>query len=330
MKNTKQALVIPLDNGVIQSVKKEFSEHNEKTIKKIMFIVYLVKKGKYNTSTKKRENYFEISRTKIKTYLSLNKELSPIIDKLIELGIIAKKGGYINSVSYQKYTYIAKSTGKESEIFINRTEGKYVSRYIDDNYTVIYSSNKKVETPKEEISSTVVETPNMISIDEYNKLVELVKILSQQVKVLTAKQNNLDSDIETLFENDGIIEERLIKLEATTEDIIEESEECPVEVIEAVVEPKTSLEIEGSRLQQDTIKSFEEAIKEAIETPLIEGLNETEIYLVGLAKKGMSFYKTNRSEKVLEYICKENPLYENPQIRNLLDKCIDIALNKVA
>lgn len=301
MQNTKQALIIPLDNGVIQSIRKEFSEHSENTMKKIMFITYLIKKGKYNNSTKKSENYFEISRTKLKTYLSLNKELSPIIDKLINLGIIAKKGGYINSVSYQKYTYTAKSTGKTTEIFINRTEGKYVSRYIDDNYTVIYSSKKKVETPKEEV--TPVETPN-------NNLIET---LLTEISELKKRVKMLEADRDTLFDNDEILEEMIDDLRPTVETLVEETEECPGGVIEDIVEPESSVEIEESPKPVQVLNTTDQ-------------LSETEQYIVRLAIEGQGFYKSKNKEKIYEYICKIDTIYSNKAFRTVVDKCIELSL----
>ena len=146
--NNKETIKLDIPTALYNELEIVFENEKSKVFKKILFIIYLINQGTWNSKTKQYNSYYELSINHMKGYLSLNKMMSPIINTLIEKGVIKKSGIGINGNNYTKYSMVQPFSFTKMEekdvttIFLTTEDGAYVSKYINDNYIVKYSVNK--------------------------------------------------------------------------------------------------------------------------------------------------------------------------------------------
>ncbi len=200
LSNKREAIKIDIPSGLLSQLETLFADETPKTFKKILFIIYIINQGKYNSSKKSYEQFYELSRTKLKSYLSLNSKLSVILDKLISNKIIAKNEGYLYNNHYQKYKMVNFFDYKNCEktIYLNFNDGAYVNRYIKDGYIIRYSGIIKTEDKKmlnHEIST--------FQKHEADKITELTHLLYK----MEERIGNLEDRLENCLKNDSVFVE---------------------------------------------------------------------------------------------------------------------------
>ncbi|QQT29845.1 hypothetical protein I6I99_21255 [Sphingobacterium multivorum] len=213
--NKNQTIKVDLPSKLITQLEEIFPSVNSKTFKKILFIIFLINKGKWNSLTKRYENYYELSIKSLKTYLSLNSKLSPIIKTLLDSNIIAKVGGYTTGVNYQKYKISHPFNFQEAKeelttLFLTSDDGAYVRKYIADGYIVKYTSI----TPIAKEQSTDVNNNDAYYQGVIEELIKENKELKKQLEQLrTIKKEELSTGtIEEYLEDDSDIVEEDIEI----------------------------------------------------------------------------------------------------------------------
>jgi len=196
-------------------------EGDKTDFNKVLFTVFWINKGKYNSIKKRYEAYQEVS-SRYGNWMALTgKKGTAFITKLVDGGIIKKVSGYTTAKHYTRYTlvnpfqYKGKDATGNDYILYTLTEdaGAFAKKYINDNYCVIIPSTstkvkeivRKESVEVEQVGKNL-ETNNM----DLEKEIENLKILvasmqvriedqQQQINELIAK-NNQPSTVEEEIE----------------------------------------------------------------------------------------------------------------------------------
>ncbi|WP_313511600.1 hypothetical protein [Sphingobacterium sp.] len=188
-------MMIP--TSLVNKLEKLFEE-DKIDFNKILFTIYWINKGKYNSIKGKYENYQEVS-SRFGNWISLvGKKGTNFINKLINGGIIKKVSGYVSAKHYTRYTliepfnYKGKSAkGNEFNYYqLTIDDGAFIRKYIMDGYNVIIPSNnnKKLEENKDK--------KYMELQDLYNELQKGFNQIQQENFELKAKIEELESNTE--------------------------------------------------------------------------------------------------------------------------------------
>ncbi|MGJ1194582.1 hypothetical protein [Sphingobacterium siyangense] len=203
--NNKETIKLDIPTTLLNELEVIFESEKSKVFKKILFIIYLINQGTWNVKTKQYNSYYELSINHMKGYLSLNKMMSPIINTLIEKGVIKKSGIGINGNNYTKYSMVqpfsfSKMDKKDvTTIFLTPEDGAYVSKYINDNYIVKYSVNKanrELKTVEKEVVNIekvgkILEKNNMDLEKEIENLKDMVASMQMQIEQQKEQINQL-------------------------------------------------------------------------------------------------------------------------------------------
>ncbi len=204
-KNNKETIKVDIPTTLLNKLEVIFESEKSKVFKKILFIVYLINQGTWNVKTKQYNSYYELSINHMKGYLSLNKMMSPIINTLIESGVIKKSGIGINGNNYTKYSMVQPFSFTKMEekdvttIFLTTEDGAYVNKYINDNYIVKYSvnkANKELKTTEKEVVNIekvykILERNNMDLEKEIENLKDMVAFMQMQIEQQKEQINQL-------------------------------------------------------------------------------------------------------------------------------------------
>lgn len=221
--NNKETIKLDIPTALYNELEAIFENEKSKVFKKILFIVYLINQGTWNTKTKQYNSYYELSVNHMKGYLSLNKMMSPIINTLIERGVIKKSGIGINGNNYTKYSMVQPfsfTTMDKKEvttIFLTTQDGAYVDKYINDNYIVKYSVNKanrELKTVEKEVVNSekvgkILERNNMDLEKEIENLKDMVASMQMQIEQQKEQINQLvnNSNNNVVAQPSTVIEE---------------------------------------------------------------------------------------------------------------------------
>ncbi|WP_286774993.1 MULTISPECIES: hypothetical protein [Sphingobacterium] len=203
--NNKETIKLDIPTTLLNELEVIFESEKSKVFKKILFIVYLINQGTWNLKTKQYNSYYELSINHMKGYLSLNKMMSPIINTLIERGVIKKSGIGINGNNYTKYSMIQPFSFSKMDkndvttIFLTTEDGAYVNKYINDNYIVKYSVNKanrELKTVEKEVVNIekvgkILERNNMDLEKEIEILKDMVASMQMQIEQQKEQINQL-------------------------------------------------------------------------------------------------------------------------------------------
>jgi len=225
--NNKETIKLDIPTALYNELEVIFESEKSKVFKKILFIVYLINQGTWNSKTKQYNSYYELSINHMKGYLSLNKMMSLIINTLIEKGVIKKSGIGINGNNYTKYSIVqpfsfSKMDKKDvTTIFLTTEDGAYVSKYINDKYIVKYSVNKanrELKTVEKEVVNIekvgkILEKNNMDLEKEIENLKDMVASMQMQIEQQKEQINQLvnNSNNHVVAQPSTVIEEEIQK-----------------------------------------------------------------------------------------------------------------------
>lgn len=148
-KETNNGITVKTDfpTELINDLQKIFIGTKPKVFKKVLFIVYLINQGTWNKNNNRYNTYYELSPNRLKGYLSLNKQLSPIMKQLVENKIIYVSGIGITGENYTQYSMVKRfdfkklNSSMSTPVFFTDKDGVYVPRYISDGYIVKYAKS---------------------------------------------------------------------------------------------------------------------------------------------------------------------------------------------
>lgn len=176
---------------------------------KILFTVYWINKGKYNSLKKMHENYQEVS-SRYGNWISLvGKKGTDFIKKLVDGGIIKKVSGYVTAKHYTRYTLVnpfnykgGDATGDMWTIYtLYPEDGAFIKKYLSDKHVVRISSTvnntknivKKAEAKQHEVNEVVD-----IATGEVIDVVEEFKNIKMTLKEVLDNYNELSNKIKAL------------------------------------------------------------------------------------------------------------------------------------
>lgn len=324
--NKKETVKIDLPEAMIEKLENLFKDVNSNIFKKILFTVYLINQGKYNNIKKKYEDYYELSSTHYKGYMSLNAKLSGILKTLVDNNIIAKIGGYTTGKSYQKYKMVDRYLFNENDkniktCFLTKEDGAYVGKYIADDYIVKYAVNKKSEmsvTKKKEVTEIPVENEVSQQVDgtAYDEIINKMK---EEIKQL---QNDLESVNKRVTEIE--LKEPSTAIEVEVYEIMAKHLTEEITYLNEVEDTLMNKNILDDDLDNDTgIESLVEAFalqeeQEAKEkAEFIKQQQQVETNIFDLLK-----YKNNLSAELTENVT--NVIYRYTKSHQAVDKVIKI------
>lgn len=176
---------------------------------KVLFTVYWINKGKYNSLKGKNESYQEVS-SRYGNWISLiGKKGADFIKKLVDGGIIKKVSGYVTAKHYTRYTLVnpfnykgGDATGDIWTIYtLYPEDGAFIKKYLSDKHVVRIKTNttkaNTIAKPKVEDSLKVEQGEAIDITAEINKinmtlneLINKVTALENENKELREQLNN--------------------------------------------------------------------------------------------------------------------------------------------
>ncbi|WP_313448224.1 hypothetical protein [Sphingobacterium sp.] len=201
--------------SLVKKLEKLF-EGDKTDFNKVLFTVFWINKGKYNSIKKRYEVYQEVS-SRYGNWMALTgKKGTEFITKLISGGIIKKVSGYTTAKHYTRYTLVTPyqykgkdATGNDFSLYtLTEDAGAYAKKYINDNYCVIIPSTstkvkeivRKESVEVEQVGNNLEKNYNMdIEIQNLKNMVASMQMRieeqQQQINELIAK-NNQPSTVE--------------------------------------------------------------------------------------------------------------------------------------
>jgi len=177
--------------SLVKKIEKLF-EGDKTDFKKVLFTVFWINKGKYNSIKKRYEAYQEVS-SRYGNWMALTgKKGTEFIAKLVDGGIIKKVSGYTTAKHYTRYTlvtpYLYKgkdATGNDYTLYtLTEDSGAFAKKYIKDNYNVIIPSTSTKVKVKEIAKKMNVEVLQVgKDLEKNNMDLEKEKITQLEFKV---------------------------------------------------------------------------------------------------------------------------------------------------
>lgn len=215
IKTAEKTINMMFPTSLVKKLEKLF-EGDKTDFNKVLFTVFWINKGKYNSFKKRYEAYQEVS-SRYGNWMALTgKKGTEFIAKLIDGGIIKKVSGYTTAKHYTRYTLVTPyqykgndATGNDYTLYtLTEDSGAFAKKYIKDSYCVIIpSTSTKVKEITKEKNVEVeqvgknLETNNMnIEIENLEKR---VASLQERIDAMQQQMAEQEQQIKQLVNNRG-------------------------------------------------------------------------------------------------------------------------------
>lgn len=218
---------------------------NEKIdFNKVLFTVYWINKGKWNSLKKRYEAYQEVS-SRFPNWLSIpGKKGTDFIKRLIDGGIIKHQGGYVTAKHFTRYKLVEPfdyknkdATGDDYQLYtLKEDAGAFIRKYIADNFVVKIASTTK---------SKAVKASNVESVNssEFENLHDMVAKMQKQIE-------QMQIEINVLKQLQSIKKEELST--ATIEEYLQDDCDIVEEEIEVIKESGPTVIEDNTKLKDRT------------------------------------------------------------------------------
>ncbi len=242
-KTAEKTINMMFPTSLVKKLEKLF-EGDKTDFNKVLFTVFWINKGKYNSIKKRYEAYQEVS-SRYGNWMALTgKKGTEFIAKLVDGGIIKKVSGYTTAKHYTRYTlvtpylYKGKDATENDYTLYTLTEytGAFAKKYIKDNYNVIIPSTS-------------------------TKVKEIAKKMNVEVEQVgkDLEKNNMDEEIQNLEKRVASLQERILAMQ---QQMAEQEQQIKQLVNNIGNQPSTAIEeqIEKPKLEDTPFFHDEEDI----------------------------------------------------------------------